>query len=216
MVAMMAVPIFADREAAGARLGEALASAGTAADLVLGIPRGGVVVGAPVARALGVPLDVLVARKVGAPGRPELALGAVGPDGALVIDPDVADATLPSRRWLDAAVAAAREEVDERLALYRAGRPPLQVSGLRVVVVDDGIATGSTAIAAGRWLGAAGAAHRLLAVPAGPPRTDLRVGDAYDDVAVLVEPDNFVAVGQVYRDFSQTTDEEVLRALGSS
>jgi putative phosphoribosyl transferase len=209
----MAVPIFADREAAGDRLGAALARAGTVADIVLGIPRGGVIVAAPVARALGVPLDVVVARKVGAPGRPELALGAVGPDGALVIDPVVEDATRPSRRFVEAAVAAARAEVEERLAHYRAGRSPLVVAGRRVVVVDDGIATGSTAIAAGRWLGAAGAAHRLLAVPAGPPDTEHRVGDAYDEVGVLVEPEDFVAVGQVYRNFSQTTDEEVLRTL---
>jgi len=200
---------------AGRRLGEALrdrdiASAG---GLVLGIPRGGVVTAAEVARVLGLPLDVALARKVGAPGNPELAIGAVGPDGAAVIDADLARRVGASDEWLARAVEVEQREVEQRQRRFRDDRPPLDVAGRLAIVVDDGVATGSTAAAVGRWLAGAGAARRVLAVPVAPPQTAQRLGDAFDEVLVLASPQAFFAVGEFYADFRQVTDDEVRRLL---
>lgn len=205
--------IFDDRRAAGRALGAALAAAGAQADLVLGIPRGGVIVAAEVAAALGAPLDVGLAGKLGAPGNPELALGAVGPDGRVSLDADLAARLGADRAWLDAAVGRVRGELDRRLAVYRGDRPAVDVAGRRVVVVDDGVATGRTALAAGSWLAAAGAARAVLAAPVGPPDAVARLRPPYDEVVLLVAPPGFRAVGEHYRRFGQTTDGEVVEAL---
>jgi predicted phosphoribosyltransferase len=201
----------------GRRLGEDLRARGIGGDdsLVLGIPRGGVVTAAEVARVLGLPLDVALARKVGAPGNPELAIGAVGPDGSAVIDEDLARRVGATEEWLGHAVEAEQHEVAERQRRFRGDRPPLDVAGREAIVVDDGVATGSTAVAVGRWLAGAGARHRVLAVPVAPPQTSERLAHAYDDVVVLATPPAFFAVGEFYTDFRQVTDDEVRQLLHS-
>lgn len=204
---------FDDRRDAGRRLGAALARRGVAADIVLGIPRGGVVVAAEVADALAAPLDVGLAGKLGAPVNPELALGAVGPDGAVSLDAELAARLGADRQWLERTVARVRTELDRRLATYRGGRPPVEVTGRRVVVVDDGVATGRTAAAVGAWLAAAGAARSVLAAPVGPPAAVERLSPPYDEVVLLVAPPWFRAVGELYRRFGQTSDDEVVAAL---
>jgi len=211
--------VFSDRVDAGRALGEELRARGTVPEglpgVVLGIPRGGVVVAAEVARVLGLPLDVALARKVGAPANPELAIGAVGPDGGAVVDESIAGRVGADRAWLDAAVEAARAEVTRRVAAFRAARPPLEVAGRVAVVVDDGVATGSTAAAVGRWLVGAGAARGVLTVPVGAPQSIAELARVYDEVVALVAPAGFFAVGEWYRDFTQVTDDEVRDLLAA-
>ena len=208
---------FGDRVEAGRRLGEDLRARGLGAEdaLVVGIPRGGVVTAAEVARVLGAPLDVALARKVGAPGNPELAIGAVGPDGTPVLDEDLARRVGANDEWLARAVEKEQHEVAERERRFRGGRPPLDVAGREVIVVDDGVATGSTAAAVARWLSGAGAQRRVLAVPVAPPQTARRLAPAYDDVIVLATPASFFAVGEIYVDFRQVTDDEVRQLLST-
>jgi putative phosphoribosyl transferase len=206
---------FGDRVEAGRRLGEDLRARGIGGEggVVLGIPRGGVVTAAEVARVLDLPLDVALARKVGAPGNPELAIGAVGPDGAAVIDEDLARRVGANQEWLARAVEQEQHEVAERQRRFRGGRPPLDVTGREVIVVDDGVATGSTAAAVAGWLAGADARRRVLAVPVAPPQTASRLADAYDDVVILATPAAFFAVGEFYVDFRQVTDDEVRELL---
>jgi len=208
---------FADRVEAGRRLGEELRDRGFGDDdgIVLGIPRGGVVTAAEVARVLGLPLDVALARKVGAPGNPELAIGAVGPDGGAVIDEELAQRVGANEEWRARAVEAEQREVAERQRRFRDDRPPLEVTGRLVIVVDDGVATGATAVAVGRWLAGAGARRRVLAVPVAPPQTAERLAHAYDDVCVVATPSSFFAVGEFYVDFRQVTDDEVRELLSA-
>jgi len=208
---------FGDRVEAGRRLGEDLRARGIGGEggVVLGIPRGGVVTAAEVARVLGLPLDVALARKVGAPGNPELAIGAVGPDGTPVLDEDLARRVGANDEWLARAVEKEQHEVAERERRFRGGRPPLDVAGREVIVVDDGVATGSTAAAVARWLSGAGARRRVLAVPVAPPQTASRLAPAYDDVIVLAAPASFFAVGEFYVDFRQVTDDEVRQLLST-
>lgn len=210
--------VFADRATAGAALGAVLAAQGGLGHeehgLVLGIPRGGVLVAAPVADVLGWPLDVALARKVGAPGNPELGLGAVGPGGVIVLDEALVAALGVEPAWLVARVAAEAEEVRRREARLRPGRPPLDPAGCTAVVVDDGVATGGTAEAVGRWLASAGAARSVLAVPVGPPGPLARLRSVYDEVVALVTDAGFRAVGQFYADFAPTEEDDVRRALG--
>jgi putative phosphoribosyl transferase len=208
---------FADRSEAGRRLGDELKARGIGGDdtLVLGIPRGGVVTAAEVARVLGAGLDVALARKVGAPDNPELAIGAVGPDGAAVIDDDLARRVGATDEWLARAVENEQHEVVERQRRFRDDRPPLDVTGRLAIVVDDGVATGSTAVAVGRWLAGAGARRRILAVPVAPPQTAMRLGHAYDEVVVLSSPQAFFAVGEFYVNFQQITDDQVRELLSA-
>lgn len=215
MVAVDEVLVFADRAEGGRRLGAALAERGDppADAVVCGIPRGGVVVAAEVARVLHRPLRAVVARKVGAPGHAELAVGAVGPDGVAVLDENLLQRVGATQAWLDEALARARAEVAERLTDFPGVVDADAVRGRPVIVVDDGVATGSTAAAVGRWLGHVDAGHRLLALPVGPPDTVERLGGDYDEVFALETPAGFMAVGQWYRDFTQTTDDEVRRLL---
>ena len=207
-------PRFRDRVEAGRLLGEHLRGLGTdGGAIVLGIPRGGVATAAEVARVLDLPLDVALARKVGAPGNRELAIGAVGPDGQLVLDEALARRVGATGEWLGRAVEAERLEVADRLRRFRGDRPPLEVAGRTVIVVDDGVATGSTAAAVGRWLAQAGAGRRVLAVPVAPPQTAERLGGSYDEVVTLATPESFFAVGEFYTDFRQVTDDEVREML---
>jgi predicted phosphoribosyltransferase len=218
MVITVPALVFADRAEAGRLLGAELDCRGELPPgaLVLGIPRGGVVIAAEVARAGNGTFDVALARKVGAPANPELALGAVGPDGQAMIDMDVAQRLVPHPDWLRDAVERTRKEVQDRVRRFRGDRPPIDVMGRHVVVVDDGLATGSTARAVGQWLRGGSAARSVLAVPVGPPGTVVRLSDLYDEVVVLETPEPFYAVGEFYRDFRQVTDEEVIRVLSAA
>jgi predicted phosphoribosyltransferase len=206
---------FVDRADAGRRLAAELRARHEPPEdaLVCGIPRGGVVVAAEVARALDRPLRAIVARKVGAPGHEELAVGAVGPNGVAVMDRDLLRRVGATPEWTERAIARATQEVDERVRGFPGVVSSDEVRDRHVIVVDDGVATGSTAAAVGRWLAYAGAAHTVLALPVGPPDTCERLKSDYDDVVALVTPVAFMAVGQWYRDFSQTTDDEVRRLL---
>ena len=206
--------IFADRQDAGERLAQALRHLEANA-LVLAIPRGGVIVGDVVARELGVPLDVVVPRKVGAPGNPELAIGAVAP-GIRVLDTRMVRALGVSERYLEREIATQEAEIERRQQVYRGGRPSQPVSGRVAIVVDDGVATGSTAVAALRWARAQAAERVVLAVPVAPPQTIDRLRVEADEVVALETPQPFLAVGEWYRDFDQTTDEQVVSALARS
>ena len=193
-------------------LAEVLTSLVSPPALVLGIPRGGVVVAARVASRLGVPLDVVVPRKIGAPGNPELAVGAVA-DGVQAIDE-------PAVRRLGLDMAAVRAEaarqtaeVARRAAAYRQGCPPLELAGRTAVLVDDGVATGWTCAAAASSIRRAGATRVLVAVPVGPTGLADRLSPVVDQVVVLVTPDPYLNVGQVYERFPQVGDDEVLRCL---
>lgn len=204
--------IFEDRIDAGERLAEALKEYAGPDTVVLGIPRGGVIVAEVVARTLGVPLDVVVPRKVGAPGNPELGLGAVAP-GVRVLDPWLIERLGVTEEYLEREIAAEEAETIRRLRVYRGDRPPLELAGKTAIVIDDGVATGGTAVAAIRWARAQGAGKVVLAVPVAPPQTMERLRHEADEVVALATPEPFFAVGEWYRRFDQTSDEEVIAAL---
>ena len=207
---------FEDRADAGRRLAEGLASLRGEDVVVLGLPRGGVPVAAEVARALQAPLDVIVVRKVGVPWQPELAMGAVGEDGVRVVNEDVVrTAGVSQARW-ERVEAAERHELERRVRRFRGDRAREPLTGRTVIVVDDGIATGSTAQAACRVARASGAARVVLAVPVAPAGSIDAMRRAADEVVVLETPAHFHAVGQWYTDFSQTTDDEVVALLHAS
>lgn len=201
-----------DRFEAGQDLAERLAELGYASRrdvVVLGVPRGGVEVARVVADRLDAPLDVVVVRKVGSPGNPEYAAGAVDVDGTVHENPQA----LVDRRWLEQAAVHEREEARRRLAAYRAGMPELELAGKTAIVVDDGIATGLTALAALRWLKGRGAARTVLATPVMPPDTLRKLSQEADEVVTLQTPAWFSAVGEFYGRFPQLTDEDVFRLL---
>lgn len=205
--------MFADRNDAGERLARALTRT-VSNPLVLGIPRGGVVVARAVADALGAPLDVLVVRKLGAPGNPELAIGAVGPDGSVALDERVIAhiAGLP-KGYLEREGERQRVEIARRVARYRGGWPPLEVAGRPCVAVDDGIATGSTARAAIAWLKGNGASPVILAIPVAPSESVRQLSEVADEVVCLLQPPIFYAVGQWYAEFGEVSDDEVVEIL---
>ena len=203
---------FLDRVEAGGLLAEVVTSLVRPPVLVLGVPRGGVVVAARVAARLGAPLDVVVPRKVGAPGNPELAVGAVA-DGVSAIDEPAIRRLGLDLAAVRAEVARQTAEVARRTAAYRKGLPPLQLAGRTAVLVDDGVATGWTCAAAASFPRRAGAARVVVAVPVGPPGLAERLAPVVDEVVVLVTPDPYLNVGQVYERFPQVDDDEVLRCL---
>jgi putative phosphoribosyl transferase len=207
--------IFADRREAGERLAAALAHLRDEDVVVLGIPRGGVEVAAVVARALEAPLDVVIPRKVGAPGNPELGLGAVAED-VEVLDQHLIRVLNVGEEYLRREVAAQREEITRRSSAYRSGRPAVDLAGKVAVVVDDGVATGGTAAAALRWARAKGAKRVVLAVPVAPAEAIRRLEPEVDEIVVLATPEPFYAVGQWYRSFPQISDERVIELLASS
>ncbi|MGE0600023.1 MAG: alpha/beta fold hydrolase [Dehalococcoidia bacterium] len=204
--------LFEDRDDAGRRLAAAVKARGFAGAIVLGIPRGGVPVAAYVARAIGGTLGVVVARKLGAPGNPELAVGAVTADGIPWINEDLARDTGANHDYLDREIASQAREAARREAAFDGGRRP-DVRGRAVIIVDDGIATGATALAAARSMRAAGAKPVVLAVPVGPPSTLRRLKDEADEVICLHEDSDFWAIGQFYRDFRPVEDDEVRRII---
>jgi predicted phosphoribosyltransferase len=205
---------FRDRAEAGDALTAHLADLPGVRDaVVLGLPRGGVPVAARVARGLALPLDVLVARKLGVPWRPELAFGAVAEDGARFVDERLVARLGVSARQVAEVEAAELAELDRRAAAYRRGRPRLPLTGRTALVVDDGVATGATAIAACRSARTAGAAVVVVAVPVAPPGWERAFRQEADGTVAVSTPADFEAVGDRYRRFEQTTDAEVLAAL---
>jgi predicted phosphoribosyltransferase len=207
--------VFRDREEAGERLSEALTERRVGPSVVLGIPRGGVVVAERVAAGLGAPLDVVVPRKIGAPKNPELAVGAIAP-GVQVWDERLIDRLHVPAEYLRERVTAEEAEIARRTDRYRDGRPALDLRGKTAVVVDDGLATGATAVAAVRWARARGPRRIVLAVPVAPPETVRRLESEADVTVVLATPENFRAVGEWYERFGQTGDEEVVAAMARS
>jgi putative phosphoribosyl transferase len=203
---------FVDRTEAGERLAEVLRPLVGADAVVLAIPRGGVEVGAAVAEALGADLDVVIPRKVGAPGNAELGLGAVA-EGVEVLDSRLIGLLGVDDAYLRAEIAAQQEEIVRRAAAYRDDLPPVSVEGRVAVVVDDGVATGGTAVAALRWARAHGGSRVVLAVPVAPRESLGRLRTEADQVVVLLTPEPFYAVGQWYHDFPQVPDERVVAML---
>lgn len=208
--------VFLDRADAGKQLARALSFLkGQEGVVILAIPRGGVPVAVEVARSLGAPLDVVVVRKVGAPGDPELAVGAVTQDGEFIADKDVLGLVEVSPVYIKAEAGRQAEEVKRRMAAYRGAAPYPDLSGKTVVVVDDGIATGSTMEAAARSAVSRGAGKVVLAAPVAAPEAVARLSNAADRVVCVDTPEGFGAIGQFYDDFEQVDDETVRALLGA-
>jgi putative phosphoribosyl transferase len=203
---------FADRADAGWRLAERLERFRGTHPVVLGLPRGGVPVAYQVASALDAPLDVIVVRKLGVPFQPEVAMGAIGEDGVRVLDRRVLDQARVSESELADVERRERHELAARLERYRRGRDRVDLTGRTAIVVDDGVATGSTARVACRIARLLGASSVVLAVPVGPVETLQDFAEA-DEVVAALRPERFVAVGQYYVDFSPTSDDEVIVLL---
>jgi putative phosphoribosyl transferase len=204
---------FADRRAAGRELGRRLGWLAGEDPVVFGLARGGVPVAYEVAETLGAPLDVLVVRKIGAPGNPELGIGAVAEGNVQVLDPDAVRRMLMSVEELDTAIARARAEVQARVDRYRDGLPLHVVRGRTAIVVDDGLATGGTARAALRAIRAQGPSRLVLAVPVGAAETVHALREEADMVVCVLQPETFWAVGLWYEHFEQIADAEVAQLL---
>jgi len=181
--------------------------------VVLGVPRGGVVVASEVAMALGVPLDVFLSRKLGVPGQTELAFGAVSASGGRYLDEYILRTTGITNAQVEWITAEVRKELDRRASVYRGGRPPLDVSGKTVLLVDDGVATGASVYAAILALRQMEPARLLLAVPVAPASAWEWLRTVVDEIVCLDLPEPFAAVGGFYRNFAQVEDVEVVRLL---
>jgi predicted phosphoribosyltransferase len=205
---------FVDRTDGGRQLADALRRyAGRSDTMVLALPRGGVPVGYEVAHALDLPMDVFLVRKLGVPGQEELAMGAIAPGDVLVLNPDVVMALRIPAHAIDAAAARERPELERRQREYRDARPEPDLRGCTVILVDDGLATGSTMRAAVAAARRKGAARIVVAVPVASPEAAGEFRLEVDDFVCLMTPEWFAAVGEWYEDFSQTTDEEVRELL---
>lgn len=204
---------FIDRVDAGRRLADRLRHLRGAGVVVLGLPRGGVPVALQVALALDAPLDVIVVRKLGVPLQPELGMGAIGEDGVRIVDDEVVYLAGVSPGEVAEVEQRERAELQRRALRFRDGRPRVPLAGRTAVIVDDGIATGSTARAACQVARARGATRIVLATPVAPPGWTERLGDAADELICVETPAAFLAIGQFYADFSQTSDDQVVAYL---
>ena len=204
---------FRDRSDAGRQLASRLLPLRGEDVVVLGLPRGGVAVAAEVARALRAPLDVILVRKLGVPSQPELGMGAIGEGDARVINADVVRYAQVSEADIRAVEQRERAELERRIKRFRGDVPPEPLAGRTAVLVDDGIATGSTARAASQVARAQGAARVVLAVPVAPPSASTTLAGDVDELVCLETPERFLAIGEWYEDFSQTRDEEVVSLL---
>jgi putative phosphoribosyl transferase len=184
--------------------------------LVLGIPRGGVVVAAEIAQSLSAPLEVFIARKLGAPHNPELAVGAVASSGEVVLDQHLITALGVPQAYLDAETGRQRTEIQRRMKAYRGDRPAADVKDKMVILTDDGVATGATMRAAIQALKATDLSELIVALPVGPPDTIQELADMVDQMVCLHTPGLFWAVGGFYTDFGQTSDAEVIQLLQGS
>ncbi len=207
--------MFSNRQDAGRQLAQRLTHLADRDPLILGLPRGGVMVAAEIADSLGAPLDVLVVRKLGAPAQPELAIGAVtnGDHPRQILNDRVIRSLGVDRDYLDREIERQLDEVRRRQTLYRAGRPAARLGGRCLIVVDDGIATGATVRAGILALKMIAATRIVLAVPVAPPETAQTLEGEVDELVCLHTPAGFTAVGSFYTDFSQVTDEQVIALL---
>ncbi len=210
------LPHFLNRIEAGQRLADVLKEHSFVDGLVLAIPRGGVVVGFEVAEALGFPLDVIIPRKIGAPGNPELAIGAMTEDGTAILDEDLMAYLNVPKDYVERAGETEKLEIQRRMRLYRPNEPYPNLNGRDVIVVDDGIATGATMKAALASVKNRGAKSVTAAVPVGPPSTIEELKRQADRVVCLYMPESFYAIGEFYEDFAQTSDYEVIDLLKKS
>jgi putative phosphoribosyl transferase len=208
--------LFADRADAGRRLAVRLQNLPREDLVVLGLPRGGVPVAFEVARELGVPLDIIVVRKLGVPFQPELAMGAIGEGGVRILNDPVVKLTGVTAAEIDDAETREAAELARRARRFRGTRQRVPLAGRTALIVDDGIATGSTVRAACEVARAQGASRIVVATPVAPPETVASLQDDADEVIALYEPQQFFAIGQFYEDFSQTSDDEVVRLLAAS
>lgn len=208
---------YRDRVDAGQRLAEVLTSYADVPDvLVLGLPRGGVPVAFEVARTLGADFDVFVVRKLGVPGQEELAMGAIASGGIQVLNDDVVDMLRLPQEVIDRVAEKERAELERREVLYRGDRPPLNATGRTIILVDDGLATGSTMRAAVASIRAQSPSRLIVAVPVAAAETCEMLRSEVDEIVCLATPEPFQAVGLWYGDFSQTTDAEVRDLLERS
>lgn len=208
--------MFTDRVEAGHVLGQKLVKYKNASDvIVVAIPRGGVVVGHTIARDLSLPLDVIVVKKLGAPGNPELAIGAVCADGTMVVDRELVLRIGVNGDYLKAEAARKKTEAHERLLNYRSSRKLRKLAGKTVILTDDGVATGATVEVAIKCLKKKKPAQIILAIPVAPRDTIQKLATLVDEILVLKEPDFFGSVGQFYNTFGQVDDEEVKRFITS-
>lgn len=206
--------IFKDRKDAGKQLAEKLAHYRDKANLiVLGLPRGGVTVAYEIAMALNCPLDILIVRKIGFPGNPELAAGAVSETGTVVLNEDIVAAYGVSRAYLDRETARQKEEIARRITLYRGGKGVPPLAGKTVILVDDGVATGATAKAAISTLKQEKIAKLVVALPVATQEAEREIAPTVDEWVCLQTPAGFMAVGNYYYDFTQVEDEDVVAML---
>jgi predicted phosphoribosyltransferase len=206
--------IFADRKSAGRALAQALSRfRDVAGVVVLALPRGGVPVAYEVADFLGAPLDVFIVRKLGVPGQPEYAMGAIASGGGRVVNDEVVDALRIDPAAIEAVAQKESREILRREQAYRGNRPPIEVSGKTVIVVDDGMATGSTMLAGVRAMRQLNPARIVLAVPHAPPDTCVTLSREVDELVCLEMPEPYVAVGRWYEEFPQLEDAEVTELL---
>ena len=204
---------FRDRVEAGKRLASVLKDVVGENAIVLAIPRGGVVVGFEVARGLNLPLDIIVPRKIGAPENPELAIGAMAENGVIILDDSLVSYLQVSESYIKRESENQRLEIERRLKMYRGDVPRPKLKNREVVIVDDGIATGSTMKAALASVRKSGAKRVIVAIPVGPPSTIRELEKQADFVVCLHTPESFYAIGEFYENFAQTEDEEVKRLL---
>ena len=205
--------LFKDRTEAGRMLAERLRDKAGPGSVVLALPRGGVPVAYEVAMALGAELDVLPVRKLGVPGQPELAMGAIAPAGALFVDHEIMRSAHVSQAQFKAILAEEQAELARREALYRGNRAPTDVQGKQVIVIDDGMATGATLRAALHALRRRNPARIVVALPVAPLGGETQLDDLADDFVCVAQPTLFLSVGQHYEEFEQTSDDEVRQLL---
>ena len=209
--------MFTDRKDAGLQLAEKLNHyKNRAGVLVLALPRGGAVTGFEIARVIGATLDVLIVRKMGFPGQPELAIGALSETGAIALNEDVISYGGVSKKYIEDAIAVQKEEIARRIRLYRGGKRLEKREGKTIIVVDDGVATGATMKAAIITLREEKIERLVVAVPVSPRKTADELRAMADEFVCLYTPTDFMAVGNYYRDFSQVSDEEVAEILKES
>jgi predicted phosphoribosyltransferase len=201
--------IFKDRQQAGEKLAAALTKYRAKKPLILGIPRGGIIVAYEIAKALNAPLDIIVARKLASPSQPEYAIGAIAPGGIKILNSEAVQYFGLDKHDLDEIITQEKQELERRMQIYRAGKKALNVKNKTVIIVDDGLATGLTAKAAVRSVKALGAREVILAVPVAAADTAADICQEVDELICLSTPSYFGAVGQFYKNFPQTTDEEV-------
>lgn len=205
--------MFADRRDAGKQLADRLRALGDEDPVVLGLPRGGVVVAAEVARALEAPLDIVGVRKLGTPGQPELAMGAIAEEDVIVYNESVLSHLNIGDAEMKEVIESEQDEMNRRIRVFRGDKPAVAVEGRTAILIDDGLATGMTAVAAARALRRKGAGRIVLAVPVSSQRTAEAMRSEVDDVVTLLTPETFFAIGEWYMEFGQTTDEEVIDLL---